>query len=227
MKRSMLLIMLVGCAGDTDKGLSDTATATTTVPAGPAVEDVLTAWLVGTFDSTKQASEDFSFFEVQLVACRVPVSGFDTHTIYVEQAYMDDLDNPYRQRVYTVDGMEEDGWAETRVFGLDDPAAAIHLCDEPERLSLRKANLDLRVGCGVQVEWVEETRFVGGTTDDSCQNSLAGATYATSEVTITDSRIASLDQGFTDDGTKVWGADEAYIFRRQDDVSEAIPYEAP
>jgi hypothetical protein len=57
--------------------------------------------------------------------------------------------------------------------------------------------------------------FIGGTVGNDCASALAGATYATSEVTIGPEEIITWDKGFDADGNQVWGASKGgYVFKR-------------
>ena len=48
-----------------------------------------------------------------------------------------------------------------------------------------------------------------------CPSNLHGASYATSEVTITPEALTSWDRGYDDNGKQVWGAENsAYEFRK-------------
>ncbi|HDR04273.1 MAG TPA: hypothetical protein ENN84_03365, partial [Candidatus Marinimicrobia bacterium] len=58
-----------------------------------------------------------------------------------------------------------------------------------------------------------DSTFIGNTKARQCGGSLRGAAYATSEVTITPSRLISWDRGFNSEGEQLWGAVKGgYIF---------------
>ena len=59
--------------------------------------------------------------------------------------------------------------------------------------------------------------WVGATCGEGCSSSLAGASYATSEVTVTDEVLTSWDRGFDAAGEQVWGAEAGpYRFVKRD-----------
>ena len=60
----------------------------------------LAVWLSGTFDSSEQAAEDYSYYAVQLVACPVEAPELGANVLYIEQALADTPEDPYRQRLY-------------------------------------------------------------------------------------------------------------------------------
>jgi len=51
-----------------------------------------------------------------------------------------------------------------------------------------------------------DERFEGSTRGDGCASSLAGASYATSEVVVTPGRLLSWDRGWDASGEQAWGA---------------------
>ena len=71
-----------------------------------------------------------------------------------------------------------------------------------------------RGGCSIFLR-ADGPAFVGATRGEGCSSSLAGAAYATSEVTITRDVLTSWDRGFDAAGEQVWGATAgAYEFVR-------------
>ena len=76
-------------------------------------------------------------------------------------------------------------------------------------------SLEARDGCEVFLTRDGDGPFVGGTVDRNCPSSLRGASYATTEVRITESGMVSWDQGFDANGNQVWGATAGgYVFDR-------------
>ena len=60
-----------------------------------------------------------------------------------------------------------------------------------------------------------DSLFIGGTDEKNCASKLRGASYATSEVKISDSYLYSWDRGFDKEGKQVWGAQKGgYYFKR-------------
>lgn len=61
-----------------------------------------------------------------------------------------------------------------------------------------------------------ETGFAGSTVEDECATDYRGATYATAQVTLTETGLTSWDQGWNDDDQQVWGATAGpCVFDRQ------------
>jgi len=175
--------------------------------AAPAVEATLASYLVGRFDSKAQAARDRQYFAIQLRICRIQAEDIGLNVLYVEQARMDALAAPYRQRLYVLDRVGDPGSREVgaRVLERADPDAAIGACDRQAALKLTRATVTERQGCVVFMVW-DGAQFTGTTRAKDCASTVEGASYATSEVTISASRFISWDRGFALDDTQVWGA---------------------
>jgi CpeT protein len=209
----VLAAMMVGC--DTE---SSEDTGPTEAPFDVAAE--LTVWLSGSFDSSTQAAEDYSYYAVQLIACPVEAPELGEHVLYIEQALSDTPQAPYRQRLYVIEALEDDtdGAPRTRssIYTIDNEDDFVGLCDDEETASFSADQVELREGCEVDLTW-DGSQFSGQTQSGTCSSTLNGATWASSVVTVQDDRIISWDQGWDDDGEQIWGATAGgYIFLRQD-----------
>lgn len=162
--------------------------------------------LIGVFDSEQQSIDDPQYFAIQLVTCPVDAPDLGDDVVYVEQAMLDNVDAPYRQRLYVLEGDDDAETAMTTVHALVNPSASIGLCDE-EKATFGEDDVTLRSGCGVRMDWDSgDEAFVGETADRSCESTMNGASYATAEVWIGASRITSWDRGFDANDDQVWGA---------------------
>ena len=85
----------------------------------------------GVFDSSQQAQEDPTYYDVSLTACAVSVEGIETPTLYIEQALSDKLNQPYRQRIYVLSQVDENV-VKSEIYVLDNPNAYIGTCAEDE-----------------------------------------------------------------------------------------------
>jgi CpeT protein len=190
-------------AGALDAGALDAGA----LDAGILVEDRLAVWLAGTYDTADQSLVDPNFLNIHLSLCRVSAPELGPRVLYVEQAVAGSLSAPYRQRLYVVEPVSDAGLqATSRVFELVNPRAAVGAC---QRLPVvfTAAQADERAGCLVRLDWQPDAgSFVGGTIGSTCLSSLRGASYATTEVTLTAERLTSLDRGWTDAGVQVWGS---------------------
>jgi hypothetical protein len=78
---------------------------------------------------------------------------------------------------------------------------------------LQSADLEERRGCAVVLKQLAESQYAGSTRGRECESNLRGASYATSQVTVTAGRLTSWDQGFGASGKQVWGAEAGpYLF---------------
>jgi len=191
-------------------------------PDGPtadqlAAADRLAEWLAGRFDSSAQARRDPEFLSVHLHVCPIEAPDLGERVLYVEQAMTDSLSRPYRQRLYGVEPIPGDEVrVVSRVMSFGDPAPLVGLCRGRTEWRADEHVIEPRDGCDVVLDWDGE-EFSGGTQGKDCTSSLAGAAYATSEVTVSAERVHSWDPGFARNGDQVWGAVAgAYEFLRLD-----------
>ncbi len=203
----MLTFMFMIACGEKD---SDTGTVENEF-------DVLAEFasqLSGAFDSSAQASENPQYYDVSLQACQIEVDGLDGITLYVEQALSDQLDSPYRQRVYQLTQINKSE-VRSEIFELLRPVGMIGHCSEISELELSTDDIVLKEGCAVELEW-NGKGFDGQTAIGTCLSDMNGATYATSVVETSPEMISSWDQGWDSNDEQVWGAEDGpYIFIRQ------------
>ncbi len=186
------------------------------VIAGDAELAALVEWMSGSFSSAEQAADNEAYYHITLEMAPIWQEREGEHWLYVEQAAAATRNEPYRQRIYRVSRSASGEYA-SAVYLLPDPAAAVGAWQDGSLLSgLEPADLELREGCTVYLQRIADDRFQGSTREDACSSSLRGASYATSEVTVTPNGIESWDRGFDHEGEQVWGAEQgAYIFKRE------------
>jgi hypothetical protein len=205
MRPLLLMLFLFGCA-----------TAPPPLSSGTAVAEKLHTFLIGTFDSSAQASAQAQDFRpIVLTICPVAAPELGPRVLYVEQAVQSTVDKPYRQRLYVVEPGQDAATAVSRVLELKTPSAAIGLCSQPQRPAFSASDVEEKRGCAVTLKW-NGKEFVGATQGTECPSTLRGARYATSEVTLTESRLISWDRGYDTSGNQVWGSEKGpYVFVRQ------------
>ena len=182
-------------------------------------------FLMGKFDSSAQAQEDPTYYNVQLHACEVEAPELGDRVLYIEQAMVTAVNQPYRQRLYVVTD-NGDGRVASTVYTIANEDSYVGLCNRTERATFVASQVTERVGCTVYLSPANDG-FTGGTEGTNCLSTLRGASYATSQVSLFSNRILSWDQGFNASGVQVWGAVRgAYEFIRTEDVNGA-PVELP
>lgn len=189
-------------------------------PTLTAASDLATLqrWMTGAFSSEAQSAEDGDFFDIRLHMVPIWESRDDGPWLYVEQAAASRLDAPYRQRIYRLRATD-DGRFGSAVYEFPEPLGYAGAWEEPSRFDgLSSSDLTLRTGCEILLGWDQGTSsFRGSTQDRACLSSLRGATWASSEVSITEEGLLTWDRGFDDAGEQVWGATKAgYRFDRVD-----------
>jgi hypothetical protein len=163
---------------------------------------LLKRWMVGSFSSQEQSQRDSNFFDIRLQVYPIWKNRTDGHWLYVEQASASSMDKPYRQRIYqltlTSRGME------SIIYTFDNP---LSYAGKPEVIEqLTRENLTTREGCEVVITRKDKNTFTGSTIEKNCPSELRGASYATSEATITKKGMITLDMGFNSANVQVWGS---------------------
>ena len=185
----------------------------------------LAGFMAGAFSSERQAVRDSSFYDVRLKMAPILTDRDDGHWFYVEQAMHAHLGRPYRQRVYHLTEPSP-GLFRSDVYTMESPRRFVGAWSRRQPLGqLTPDSLGLRDGCAIYIRMVGAGVYRGGTHGESCESSLRGASYAMSEVTVTEHLVASWDRGFDADGLQVWGAVSGpYIFDRLVDWSERLEF---
>jgi len=166
-------------------------------------------YMVGSFSSAKQAAEDpTNFRDIRLEMVQIWPERTDGTWLYVEQAVASTLDKPYRQRVYRL--TDNPGNAFTSdVYTLPEPALSFAgAWQNPAKLAgLSPEMLSHKNGCSISLTWHQcGAIFTGTTTGTGCESTLQGASYATSEASISPYGMVTWDRGYDSNGTQVWGA---------------------
>lgn len=163
-------------------------------------------WMCGSYSSQAQSEKDSSFFDIRLHMAPMWKDRKGEYWLYVEQATVSALDKPYRQRVYRLI-LLNDTTLESRVYTMKAP---LHYAGEWKKSNtcsdLTEDSLEWRQGCSIYLVKRDKKSYKGSTNSTDCPSNLRGATYATSEVTITSNMLLSWDRGFDKEGKQVWGA---------------------
>jgi hypothetical protein len=167
----------------------------------------------GSFNSEAQAQRDSSYYNISLHM--YPIWKDKGNYLYVEQALNRMQDQPYRQRIYKVTRVN-DSMFRSAIYTIPHDSLWIGKWKTPEHFDrISTEYIEEREGCEVLLKRIGKNHFKGATDVKTCESSLRGASYATSEVEITKDQIVSWDRGFDADGNHVWGAEKTgYIFDR-------------
>lgn len=171
--------------------------------------------MAGSYTSAEQATADSSYFEIELEMVRIWPKRRDGAWFYVEQATAASKEKPYRQRVYHLQEVDDSTFT-SHILTLRGGEAWYGAYADPMRLATLSADsLDVLEGCAITLHRRGD-RYVGSTNGRDCTNAWGRATYATSEVVLSEGRMESWDRGWNDAGEQVWGAEKGgYIFLKR------------
>ncbi|MBA4378482.1 MAG: hypothetical protein C0395_07490 [Gemmatimonas sp.] len=202
--------VLTGCGGMLGEKFYDYTPPTPPDMPMLAVSKLMT----GSFSSAEQAAADPDFRDIRLEMSQIWPARSDGVWLYVEQSAAG-APAPYRQRVYRLTRKDADSYV-SDIYTLPDEAAYVGAWSDPSRFaSLSPEQLAPKAGCGVTLDRVDDYTYKGATSGKACPSELEGATYATSEVTVTAMWLKSWDRGYDKDDQQVWGATKGpYIFKK-------------
>lgn len=168
--------------------------------------DELFALMQGSYNSQAQSQSDSTYYDISLHM--YPIWEDKGQYLYVEQALNSRQNKPYRQRVYEVTRLNDSTFS-SAIYTLPNDSIWIGQWKNTSAFdSLTKADLVLRMGCEVLLTRIADHHYKGSTHEKTCESSLRGANYATSEVEILMDKIVSWDRGFDSIGQQVWGAEK-------------------
>jgi CpeT protein len=167
----------------------------------------LAMYMTGDFSSTEQSKKDTNYYDIRLHIHPIKAEN-NEYWMYVEQAIASTQDKPYRQRIYRVKQLDNTHFV-SEIFMIKNEKDWIGKFKNEKELKSMPLNIDQKMGCSVFLELMPDHTFKGSTHEADCLSSLRGATYATSEVVITEKMLVSWDRGFDDTKKQVWGAVKA------------------
>lgn len=197
---TLAVLTVIGCK----KQEETTSIAEAIIDSDVELEELITM-MTGSFNSERQAKIDTNYRDVSLHMYPIWPER-EGKWMYVEQSLTDRQEEPYRQRIYKL-SRENDSTFRSDIYTI--PNAGLWACkwQTPEffdRLLLE--SIQLRNGCEVLLTKTPENTFIGKTIEKKCPSDLNGATYAISEVIISENQIISWDRGFNEKDSLVWGA---------------------
>ncbi len=175
----------------------------------------LFSMMQGSFSSEVQAEIDSTYFNISLHM--YPIWEGKGNYLYVEQALNARQNKPYRQRIYEVTQLNDSIFS-SAVYTIENDSLWIGKWKTPKAFdSLTINQVSKKEGCEVLLKRIDADYFKGVTGEKTCESTLYGASYATSEVEILSDKIISWDRGFDDKDEHIWGAEKGgYIFNKLD-----------
>ncbi|HIK13703.1 MAG TPA: chromophore lyase CpcT/CpeT [Leptolyngbyaceae cyanobacterium M33_DOE_097] len=172
--------------------------------------------LTGKMDTTRQAASNPKVAKVQMTTCLLqqPEANQSRFLLYQEQALLEDLSKPYRQRFLEISPQPFSQTVRSRAFKPTNPTAFVNFCDRPLVQRVFSPQDLGEAVCSVFLKRVGED-YVGVTPVTGCPANVRGAVRITNQITLRKDEMDTWDRGFDAKGKQVWGAQsEAYQFRR-------------
>ena len=198
---------------------STTSAQAAPIPIEEQIEAVV-SHLVGTMDTSAQAATNPDRVGVRMTTCRVQLVKSDRQEssspsvyLYQEQALIEKLNQPYRQRFLRI-GVSDDGLkVESKSFKLLNREPWIGQCNKPADKRLLQSSEFGESVCSVFLKPVI-TIYIGETQPGGCSTNVRGAVTITNRIILHATGMDTWDRGFDANGDQVWGAiDKSFQFR--------------
>ncbi len=186
-----------------------------------AQAEEIVSYLVGQMDTSAQAAANEGSAAVQMTTCVIQIEHDGAEVdeaegtyLYQEQALMNQLDQPYRQRFLQIVPHELSQSVRSHSYKPSNPDAWVGLCNQPEAARvIPVADLGESV-CHVFLR-PTASGYLGKTPIGGCPADFRGAVRITNQILLNGQGMNTWDRGFDAAGNQVWGAeDTAYQFRR-------------
>lgn len=196
-----------------------------TPPMQHQVEEVA-SYLIGVMDTTEQAAAIPDAPSVRMTTCQIEVKETEemnqlspTIFLYQEQALMDKLEQPYRQRFLKITSSENQQQVESITFKPKQPKNLIGLCNQPKSERVMTTEELGENHCSVFLQQ-KGSSYLGKTQAEGCASHYRGAVKITNTITLNEVGMDTLDRGFDAAGKQIWGAENRpYQFRRSSAIS--------
>lgn len=175
---------------------------------------LLASWSVGQFDNALQAKEAKGYFDLQVNTVQIWKGRRDGYWLYSEEAGVDHLTMPHRQRVYRYYVKDSALVREEYLIPNSRQYAGAHKFKKPLDY-FSPEDLSKREGCNVHYIY-DSLRFIGRTVGVGCPSEIGGVAYSVTELEITSDLLKNWDRGFNDRSEVVWGATAPYEFRKKE-----------
>lgn len=176
---------------------------------------LLADWMTGVFSNQDQARQIQNYAYVSIYMIPIWKERTDGYWFYLEQTMADQLDTPYRQRVYHLSRVNTD-LLEYKIYGIRDQSYFVRAYEKPDLLNdLTPEMIVIRPGCSVILRRLNPESFAGSTLGEGCPSELRGAMFTTSQIVINARQMISWDRGYDRGGKQVWGATMGgYVFSK-------------
>ena len=174
---------------------------------------LLASWMAGQFDNELQAKETKGYFDLHVSTVQIWKGRRDGYWLYTEEAGVDHLNMPHRQRAYRYYSADSAIVREEFEIPNARQYAGTHKFKMPLG-DVSPETLLKREGCEVYFHY-DSGKFIGRTLGKACPSEIGGVSYAVSEMEITSERMKSWDRGFNNHEEVVWGAAAPYDFTRR------------
>ncbi|MFK7828794.1 MAG: chromophore lyase CpcT/CpeT [Congregibacter sp.] len=225
----LLLVTLASACAPVGTGVSDATTSPSASSSSPtnleAELALFLAWFAGEFDNNEQvwqqradglAGEDLHE-RIHHRFVPIPMPQLGEQVFFVLQTLNDDLEQVYRQRIYSFDVQPEVDAIRLTIYRMQDEERYRNAWQDPSLLESLSVDM-LSTVSGCEVYWRYNGEFFDGTmTPGACHFTSPRSgkeIYITDTLRLTESEIWIGDKAEDADGNYVFGREEPHINRK-------------
>ena len=175
----------------------------------------ISKWFKGNYSTTEQANKDSTIIDLSLKVAQFSIQDTPGNWAYLETAFSNDKDNPYRQEVYHF-SITSFGLINLDIYTIKNSASYVGACDNDSLLNrLTLEMLEQKSNCSIIITKTDNI-YIGSTAGKNCPSTLRGAKYETTELEITKVDFFLWERGYDARSTQVWGSSTTgYIFKKE------------
>lgn len=183
------------------------------------------SWFGGEYDNHEQVwqqevnevPEDERHEHIHHIFLPVEAPGVGENTFFIRQYMNGDYETVYRQRLYNFKLDDESGKIRLQIFRFADEAKYRNTDQDPS--IVKELTLEEVINMpGCDVYWsFKNGKYIGEMIENACffySERSGGNIYITDTLYLTDSYITIHDEGFNEDGVRIFGRDESHMNRK-------------
>ncbi len=174
----------------------------------------LTEWFTGEYTTTEQTAIDSQIIDIHLYVTPFDIKDQKGKWFYLETAYTDDKDSPYRQEFFHI-YVARLGFVYVDRYAIENSEPYIGAFTNNDLLKdITMEKLQKNDYCTVYLQKRKDL-YTGSSNGNKCQSNIRRAKYATTDIEITEVDFFLWEKGFDAQGKQVWGTTfNGYVFQK-------------
>ena len=174
--------------------------------------DLLSDWFQGKYNTSDQAKIDSLIIDKHLSVTPFSISEQTGKWFYLETSFSSSPNSPYRQEVYHFHPAKF-GFLNLDIYTIVNKSKFKKLVEKDKVFEKNIIDQFTKKNkCSIYLKFIDDL-FIGSTSGKLCKSTIRNASYATTEIEITEGDFFLWERGFDLRENQVWGSKEnGYIF---------------